>query len=362
VLFRSPSDTNVLKYDAGLNKYVPGVASTVASLDDLTDVTIAGATPNHILKWDGSQWINAEVPGTIGGTTKFQTIGNGSDETFTITHNLSTRDIVVSISENVSPYGAISTTWEATTENTITIYFSDAPASDSVRVSIYAAVSGALIGPEGPPGPTGPEGPPGTVSTSVLDDLSDVVLTGATPNNYLQYNGSEWINSNIDLGTNTTGFYVKNLVEGTGISITNNSGEGATPNIEVSSIVVKTTDTAVVTETMLATGVARSGFRSTLNAQTGTSYTLVLTDLAKLITLSNTSAITLTVPLESSVAFSIGDRIDILQTNTGQVTITGAGGVTVNATPGLKLRARWSSATLIKLDTNSWVAIGDMQA
>ena len=358
----TPSDTNVLKYSSALNKYVPGVASTVASLDDLTDVAIAGATPNHILKWDGSQWINAEVPGTIGGTTKFQTIGNGSDETFTITHNLSTRDIVVSISENVSPYGAINTTWEATTENTITIYFSDAPASDSVRVSIYAAVSGALIGPEGPAGPAGPEGPPGTVSTSVLDDLSDVVLTGATPNNYLQYNGSQWINSNIDLGTNTTGFYVKNLVEGTGISITNNSGEGATPNIAVSSIVVKTTDTGTVTDTMLATGVARAAFRSTLNPQTGTSYTLQLTDLAKLITLSNTSAITLTIPLESSVAFAIGDRIDILQSNTGQVTIAGAGGVTVNATPGLKLRARWSSATLIKLDTNSWVVIGDMQA
>ena len=358
----SPADTNVLKYSSLLNKYIPGVASTVASLDDLTDVAIAGATPNHILKWDGSQWINAEVPGTIGGTTKFETIGNGVDETFTITHNLSTRDIVVSISENVSPYGAINTTWEATTENTITIYFSDAPASSSVRVSIYAAVSGALIGPEGPAGPAGPEGPPGTVSTSVLDDLSDVVLTGATPNNYLQYNGSQWINSNIDLGTNTTGNYVKNLVEGTGISITNNSGEGATPNIAVSSIVVKTTDTGTVTDTMLATGVARAAFRSTLNPQTGTSYTLELTDLAKLITLSNTSAITLTIPLESSVAFAIGDRIDILQSNTGQVTIAGAGGVTVNATPGLKLRARWSSATLIKLDTNSWVVIGDMQA
>jgi len=113
---------------------------------------------------------------------------------------------------------------------------------------------------------------------------------------------------------------------------------------------------------MLATGVARAAFRSTLNPQTGTSYTLQLTDLAKLITLSNTSAITLTIPLESSVAFVIGDRIDILQSNTGQVTIAGAGGVTVNATPGLKLRARWSSATLIKLDTNSWVVIGDMQA
>jgi hypothetical protein len=40
--------------------------------------------------------------------------------------------------------------------------------------------------------------------------------------------------------------------------------------------------------------------------------------------------------------------------------ITGASGVTVNATPGLKLRAQWSSATLIKRGTDTWVAIGDL--
>jgi hypothetical protein len=89
---------------------------------------------------------------------------------------------------------------------------------------------------------------------------------------------------------------------------------------------------------------------------------LALADLAKLVTLSNAGAITLTVPLESSVAFAIGDRIDLLQKGAGQVTIVGAGGVTVNATPGLKLRSQWSSATLIKLDTNSWVLLGDLQA
>lgn len=168
-----PSDTNVLKYSSALNKYIPGVASTVASLDDLTDVIVTSATPNQVLKWDGTQWINAEVPGTIGGTTKFQTVGDGTATTFTITHNLATRDLVVSISENTSPYGVINTSWEATTANMITIYFDTAPASDSVRVSIYAAVSGALIGETGPTGPTGPNGL-GYVVTST----SSVVFEG----------------------------------------------------------------------------------------------------------------------------------------------------------------------------------------
>ena len=360
-----PSDTNVLKYSSALNKYIPGVASTVASLDDLTDVIVTSATPNQVLKWDGTQWINAEVPGTIGGTTKFQTVGDGTATTFTITHNLATRDLVVSISENTSPYGVINTSWEATTANMITIYFDTAPASDSVRVSIYAAVSGALIGETGPVGPTGPTGATGaqgTVSSSVLNDLSDVVITSATPNNYLQYDGTQWVNSYVDLGTNTSGDYVKNLVAGTGIAVTNNSGEGATPTIAITSLVVTTSDTGTVTDAMLATGVAKAGFRSVINDQTGTTYTLALADLAKLVTLSNAGAITLTVPLNSSIAFAIGDRIDLLQKGAGQVTIVGAGGVTVNATPGLKLRAQWSSATLIKLDTNSWVLLGDLQA
>jgi hypothetical protein len=100
----------------------------------------------------------------------------------------------------------------------------------------------------------------------------------------------------------------------------------------------------------------------TQNAQTGTTYTFVLADGSKLVELSNTSAITVTVPANSSVAYPIGSQIMILQTNTGQVTVVGAGGVTVNSNPGLKLRAQWSSATLIKRAENTWVLVGDTTA
>lgn len=97
------------------------------------------------------------------------------------------------------------------------------------------------------------------------------------------------------------------------------------------------------------------------NSQTA-SYTLVLSDKGKLIEIDNASANTLTVPLNSSVAFPIGTQITILQTGAGTTTIAGASGVTVNATPGLILRARWSSATLIKRNTDTWVALGDLRA
>ncbi len=97
------------------------------------------------------------------------------------------------------------------------------------------------------------------------------------------------------------------------------------------------------------------------NAQAA-SYTLVLTDKDKLVEISNASANNLTVPLNSSVAYPIGSQINILQTGVGQTTVVATGGVTINATPGLKLRAQWSSATLIKRAENTWVLIGDLVA
>jgi hypothetical protein len=54
--------------------------------------------------------------------------------------------------------------------------------------------------------------------------------------------------------------------------------------------------------------------------------------------------------------------LDILQVGTGQVTIAGASGVTVNSTPGLKLRAQWSSVTLLKRASDSWIVFGDTSA
>lgn len=97
------------------------------------------------------------------------------------------------------------------------------------------------------------------------------------------------------------------------------------------------------------------------NAQTA-SYTLVLTDQSKVVEMSVGSANNLTIPLNSSVEFPTGTTITVLQTGAGQTTLVATGGVTVNGTPGLKLRAQWSSATLIKRATDTWVAIGDLSA
>lgn len=100
----------------------------------------------------------------------------------------------------------------------------------------------------------------------------------------------------------------------------------------------------------------------TTNAQSGTTYTFALTDANNtMVEFNNASAITATLPLNSSVAFPVGSQIQILQTGAGQVTVA-AGGTTLNGTPGLKLRAQWSSATLVKRASDTWVLMGDLSA
>lgn len=97
------------------------------------------------------------------------------------------------------------------------------------------------------------------------------------------------------------------------------------------------------------------------NAQTGTSYTFVLTDARKMVTGNNASAITWTIPLNSSVAFSIGTRIDLLQLGAGQISISPTGGVTLNSSGAKrKLTGQYSGATLWKQGTNTWYLLGDI--
>lgn len=99
-----------------------------------------------------------------------------------------------------------------------------------------------------------------------------------------------------------------------------------------------------------------------INAQTGTNYTLLLTDDGKFVTMNNASASTLTVPPNSSVAFPIGAKIEGAQLGAGQVTLTQGAGVTINAVPGLKLAAQYSVFGLKKIATDTWLAYGRLSA
>lgn len=98
------------------------------------------------------------------------------------------------------------------------------------------------------------------------------------------------------------------------------------------------------------------------NAQTGTSYTLALTDVAKVISLTNAASITLTIPTNATVAFPTGTQILLYQGGAGQVTVGGAG-VTIRSNgTKLKINGQYGIAGLLKVATDEWVLFGNTAA
>ena len=99
------------------------------------------------------------------------------------------------------------------------------------------------------------------IGLSVLNDLSDVTITSAANGDFLRWNGSAWVNDAVNLSTDTIGSYVESLVAGTGVTLTNNSGEGATPTVAVDTTVIAplasptfTGTVSGVTKTMVGLG------------------------------------------------------------------------------------------------------------
>ncbi len=107
----------------------------------------------------------------------------------------------------------------------------------------------------------------------------------------------------------------------------------------------------------------KSDITRTINAQTGTTYTLVLADPGKYLTFTNGSAITATVPPNSSVAIPVGSQIDWKQGGAGKLTWAQGAGVTINSLAGYKSAAgQHAGGTLIKVATNEWDLVGSLIA
>lgn len=97
------------------------------------------------------------------------------------------------------------------------------------------------------------------------------------------------------------------------------------------------------------------------NAQTGTTYTLALSDAFKLVTMANASECTLTVPANGTIAFPIGTVVQVMQTGAGSMIIEPAVGVTVNSLGGnVRSEGQYAESTLVKVGTNSWYLYGEL--
>jgi hypothetical protein len=97
------------------------------------------------------------------------------------------------------------------------------------------------------------------------------------------------------------------------------------------------------------------------NAQTGTTYTLVASDSAKLVTTSNASAVTVTIPPS---VFSAGNQINVQSIGVGLTSFAAGSGVTITSTGATAaapiLRARYSACTIICTASNTFTVIGDL--
>jgi hypothetical protein len=94
----------------------------------------------------------------------------------------------------------------------------------------------------------------------------------------------------------------------------------------------------------------------------GTTDTLALTDRDRYIRYTSGSAVTVTVPANATVAFPVGTEIHLRQAGAGQVTVAAAGGVTINTSETLLLRTQHATVTLIKVGTNEWDIMGELEA
>ena len=147
---------------------------------------------------------------------------------------------------------------------------------------------------------------------------------------FLTYRGTDFIVSGIDSDTDTT--YT--------------AGNGLQLNAEEFSI----------NEDVVSTKVR------TRNAQTGTAYTLALTDAGNVVTMNNAAANTLEIPLNATVAFLTDTQIDTGMLGAGVTTIDAVAGATLNGIDGgsCTIQAQYGAATLVKIGTDAWWVFGNI--
>ena len=181
--------------------------------------------------------------------------------------------------------------------------------------------------------------------------VADVTLTTAAQGNITS------------LGTLTTLTVDSIIINGTNIGHTSDTDAMAISSggvVTFSQVPLFPADT-VETADIQDNAVTPAKIAGATNAQTGTSYTFVIGDAFKTVTSSNASAQTITIPPNSSVAFAVGDRIDVVMLGSGTTTVTGGSGVTVNgvSTGSGAISAQYAAVSCLKLATNTWLLMGN---
>jgi hypothetical protein len=373
------SATSALTDHAADTTLVHGIVNTadLVTQSDLTDAISGAAVNQESLAGTGIDWNSVNTRFDIDSTIATKTYADNAVST----HNSDTSDV----------HGIADTSALALTATVNTALDLKAPLASPTFTGTVSGITKTMVGLGSVDNTTDSAKPVSTATQTALDlkaDLASPALTGV-PTAPTAAAGT----STTQVATTSfVGTAVSNLVASSpaaldtlnelatalgndasfSTTVTNSlalKAPLASPTFTGTVTAPAITATALITAS--ASGVAftdgtqtKEGVASrTPIVQKTAAYTLsALTERDSLIEVSSATGVTITIPTNTAVAYPIGTSIDILQTGAGQVTVAGDSGVTVNATPGLKLRTTWSSATLFKRAANTWVVFGDLTA
>jgi hypothetical protein len=372
----------------GSNAGTDLAAGGASALDDLTNVTAPSPSTGDFLKWNGSAWVNDAidlgtdttgnyVSGVAGGTgvTITHTPGEGSTASVAIGQDVATSASVtfarLTTTGDVTIGGDLTINGTTTTVNTATLNVSDniivlnndvtSTPTENAGIEVERGTSANVLVRWNETSDKWEITNDGTTYGHIVSTADSGTVTSAMISNGTIVDADISASAAIQLSklaTSTAGNIIVYNASGVPTSVTE-TGDVTIDSSGVTSIASGVIVNADISSTA-AIDLGKLADIST-NAQGG-SYTLVLADKNKIVEMNVGSANNLTVPLNSSVAYPVGTQINILQTGAGQTTVVATGGVTINGTPGLKLRTQWSYATLIKRGTDTWVLVGDLSA
>jgi len=285
------SDTSKIKIGDGTTAWT-SLAYYNASLNSIGDVTITDVANGDFLRWNGSAWINDAVnlsTDTVGDFVQSLVAGTG----VTVSNNSGE-----AATPTIQIGQAVGTT-DNVTFNTVTADLTgdvtgNADTATTLETARTISLGGDLSG------------------SASFDGSADITITATIS-----------ADSTV-LGTDTTGDYVESLVAGTGVTLTNNTGEGATPTVAIGQAVETTSDVTFNTVTADLTG----------NADTATTLETARTislggDLSGSASFDGSSDVTITATIGA-------DSVALGTDTTGNYVsdVTGGTGVTVTHTPG----------------------------
>ena len=191
--------------------------------------------------------------------------------------------------------------------------------------------------------------------TTPEDAVANVVLTSAFWNAQVKNNIS-YVYSALNSATASS-----DLVAGT-VTLLSGSAQAISSSLGLTQGTVTSLSGTVTSLSGTVTNIVTQPIGTAIGtaATAGSTYILTTADSGRLLMCAGTASGTVQIPLNATQPFSVGQKIDIAQMGTGTVTVTIASGGTLDSTPSAILRTKYSAASVVKINTNEWLLMGDL--